>query len=191
MNPRQYEVGEYVTNPARPQWGPGRVLHVAGPKVTIYFRDVPGDDHRDALKTILVDRVVLDPAEIGRDAILDNLPPYKDGGFERLPGTRVTLEQGLEKFHALFPLYFEDPRYIGDLKERERAYKWAAHELFHETLGAGQLHDLLQDGRIDEAGRCALAVEGRFNLLAIFEKAALRDGLRDDQAAERFLTAFD
>lgn len=187
MTRAHHEIGEYVTHPARPEWGPGRVLDVRGSDVTVYFRDVPGDDPLDAVKTIRVNAVALATAELTHDAILDNLPPYKDGGFQRLPRKRVTLNQGIARFHASFPLYFDDPEYF----EKERAYKWSAHELFNETLGKGQLGHLLSSTQVDDARRRALAVEGRVNLLAVFEKAAFRDGLRDDRAAERLLKALD
>jgi hypothetical protein len=98
----------------------------------------------------------------------------------------VTLEQGITKFRSLFPLFFQDPAYIGDLKTGERAYKWAAHELFDSTLGNGRLGALLAAGALDEVRQRALAVEGRTNLLAVFEKAALRDALRSDAAAKRY-----
>jgi len=187
--PLRHELGSFVTHPSRPEWGPGRVLNVRGSKITVYFRDVPGDDPRDAVKTILMDRVELDISDLQSDTILDNLPPYRDGQFARLPRKRVTLSEGIDKFRSIFPLYFEDPRYIGDLKDGERAYKWAAHRLFADTLGGGRLRQLLDDGEIDEARRRALAVESRVNILAVFEKVALRDGLRDDRAAQAFLTA--
>jgi hypothetical protein len=172
-------------------WGPGRVLDVRGGKVSVYFRDAAGDDPKDALKVFNSDFPGLSDAGIDSDAILDNLPPYKDGQFERPPRKRVTLEEGLEKFRSLFPLYFEDPRYIGDLKEGERAYKWAAHELFAETLGGERLNDLLSGGDVAEATRRIRAVVGRVNLLSMFEAAAFRDGLEEAGPAEAFLRALN
>jgi hypothetical protein len=180
---RQYGVGFLVTHPRRPEWGPGRILEVRGLKVTVYFRDLRGDDPREAVKTIDTGSVRLPLAEAQADPFLDNLPPYVDGKFEQPVKKRVTLSEGLEKFRSLFPLYFGDPAYIGDLKAGERAYKWAAHQQFVDTLGSGQLRQLLKDGAVEELRRRALAVEGRVNLLPVFEKAAFRDGLKDDSSA--------
>ncbi len=101
----------------------------------------------------------------------------------------MTLEEGIKKFHSYCPLFFEDPAYIGDLKSGERAYKWAAHQQFVETLGGDQLERLLTTGSIADLRGRALAVEGRVNLLAVFEKAAFRDGLRSDAAAATYFNA--
>jgi hypothetical protein len=184
-----YREGQLVVHPRRPEWGPGRVLVASVSRVTVYFRDLPGDHPEAAVRIIDTRYVRLEPAASQSDPFLDNLPPYADGKFQRPPTKRVTLQEGIEKFHGYCPLYFEDPVYIGDLKSGERAYKWAVHEQFAETLGSGQLGDLLGAGAIDELRRRALAVEGRINLLAVFEKAAFRDGLRSDAAARRYFEA--
>jgi hypothetical protein len=190
-NPNLYDDAGLVLHPKRPEWGPGRILDRRGPKVVVYFRDLGGDEPESAVRTIDTNVVALHVVPGKQDAILDNLPPYRDGKFARPLKKRVTLGEGLIKFQALFPRYFEDPRYIGDLHAGERAYKWAAHELFAESLGEGKLASLLAAGDVEEARRRALTVEGRTNLLAVFEKAALRDGLRADDAAYRFLRSLD
>ena len=91
-------------------------------------------------------------------------------------------------FHRQHPAYFADPAYIGDLKTGERAYKWAAHELFAESLGNGKGEQLLADGRLEELTHFALAVDGKVNLLSPYEKMALRDALRDEAAAKGYFT---
>jgi len=191
MSEPRLAVGDYVTHPIKPEWGLGRVLDVAGHTLTVYFRDLPGEHPRDALRKLRVDKVALERRSVASDIVLDNLPPYRAGDFVRPPRERLTYQQGIEKFQALFPLFFEDPRYIGDLKAGERAYKWAAHELFQQTLGGGTLGALLQAREIDAARTRVLAVEGRVNLLSRFEKAALREALRDDAVAEDYLLALD
>lgn len=184
-----YAPGVFVVHPNMPLWGPGRVLAVDGTKVTVYFRDVPGDQPEDAVRTIDTRYVRLARSESQSEPFLDNLPPYAGGKFQRPPKKRVTLQEGIEKFRSRCPLFFDDPGYLGDLKSGERTYKWAAHQQFEKTLGGDQLEVLLRQDRIDELRDRALGVEGRLNLLAVFEKAAFRDGLRDDAAARRYFEA--
>lgn len=184
-----YVPGVLVVHPNMLRWGPGRVLAVDGAKVTIYFRDLPGDKPEDAVRTIDTRYVRLARFESQSEPFLDNLPPYANARFQRPPKKRVTLQEGIEKFHSHCPLFFNDPAYIGDLRSGERTYKWAAHQQFEKTLGGDRLENLLREKKIDELRDHALGVEGRLNLLAVFEKAAFRDGLRDDAAARRYFEA--
>ena len=194
---QEVSTGLIVTHPGKPEWGPGRVLDIQGTHIIVYFRDLPGDHPEDAVKKFDSRSAILEPATTQPDPFLDNLPPYRDGRFVQPPRKRVTLDEGIAKFHSLFPLYFEDPAYIGIARNTptastgERAYKWAAHELFADTLGGGRLRAQLDDGAIEQVRQRALAVEGRTNLLAVFEKAALRDGLREDRAANQYFLALD
>ena len=181
--------GLLVVHPRKPEWGPGRVLASQGTRLTVYFRDLPGDHPEDAVRTLDNRFVSLNRAATQSDFFLDNLPPFREGKFQRAPKKRVTLQEGLDKFRSYCPLYFKDPAYIGDIKTGERFYKWAVHELFVAKLGNGQLERLLREGAIEEIRSRAFAVEGRLNLLAVFEKAALRDGLRDRDVAIRYFEA--
>ncbi len=169
-----------------PQWGPGRVLALDGSKVTVYFRDILGDHPEAALKVLDVRHVSLEHSSSQSGPFLDNLPPFQNGKFQRPPQKRVTLEQGLDKFRHHYPLSFEDPGYIGDLKSGERHYKWLAHELWVSSLGNGQLEELVTSRAISELRTRSLAVESKLNILAVFEKAALREALQDDSAAYQF-----
>ncbi|HNZ96676.1 MAG TPA: DUF3553 domain-containing protein [Thermoanaerobaculia bacterium] len=185
----EYAPGLLVTHPRMPLWGPGRILDVDGTKVVVYFRDLSGAEPEAAVRTIDTRYVPLARAESQSDPFLDNLPPYANGRFQRSVKKRVTLPEGLEEFRSHHPLFFEDPAYVGDLKTGERAYKWAAHEQFEAALGGGRLRSLLREGKIDEVRSHALGVEERLNLVAVYEKAAFRDGLRDDAAARRYFAA--
>jgi len=176
------DVDLIVIHPQMPDWGPGRVLAVDGVKVTIYFRDIPGEHPEDAIRVLNTGFVALQPAIDQGDTFLRCLPPFGDGKFEHPLKKRVTLEESIEKFRSFYPLFFEDPKYRDD----ERDYKVAAHEHFEELLGEGQLEQLLSSGDIGEVTSRALSVESRVNLLAVFEKAAFRDGLRDELGAGRF-----
>src|SRR6266404_1917657 len=186
-----YEVGLLVVHPRKTEWGLGRILQIDGSKITVYFRDLLGDSP-DAAKRILDTRFVsLDRALNQSDYLLDNLPPYIDGKFQRPLKKRITLEEGIEQFRRHFPLLFDDPDYIDALCANvgERTYKCAAHEQFQQTLGVDEFERLLRTDMIEELRRRALAVEGRINLLAVFEKAAFRDGLRNDAAAKKYFEA--
>lgn len=184
-----YYEGLIVLHPRKPEWGPGRVLAVQGSQVIVYFRDLPGNHPEDAVRKIDTKFVSLNSADNKSDLFLANLPPYADGRFQRPLKKRVTLEEGIKKFQSYCPLFFEDPAYIGNLKSGERTYKWEAHRQFVETLGGDQLEHLLAAGAIASLRDRALAVEGRVNLLAVFEKAAFRDGLRSDAAAVGYFNA--
>lgn len=187
----RYEEGLIVEHPRKPEWGPGRILAVRGTRITVYFRDIRGDGPEDAVRTIDIKVVPLDLAAMQTDPILDNLPPYRDGGFAHPPAKRVTWDEGMQKFHSLFPLYFDDPLFLGNGERGERNYKWAAHELFASTLGNGRLAELVRNGNAAELRKRIVAVEGKVNLLAVFEKAAFRDALRPDDAVLRYAGALD
>ncbi len=183
-----YEVDRLVLHK---ELGLGRILLLEGPKATVYFRDLAGARPEDAIRKINTNIVPLQEAPSQSDPILDNLPPYTNGKFKRPVRRRVTLDEGIEKFRSHYPLFFEDPKYLGDLHKGERVYKWTAHELFQRELGDGKLGRLLRDGHLDEARKHALAVEGRMNVLSLYETAAFRDALKDDAAAKRYLDALE
>lgn len=185
MADHELHVGELVVHPARPEWGPGKVVRVESPAVQVVFRDTPDR----AAKRIRVDVVPLKRAADQRDEYLDNLPPLsEEAGLLVLPKERVTFEAALATFQRRFPLGFADPDYLGDNKSGERLYKWRAHETWVREMGDGQLQRLIGVD-LHEAVRRALHCVGQTNLLYPVEAAALRDALQDDRAAERFLNA--
>ncbi len=181
-------VGSLVTHPNRPEWGPGKIIAVKGPHVDVCFRErefVPGTSPVITLSTTAVP---LSLAPYQSDGLLDNLP--KDIGGRPGPSRGyVTLDQAKRAFRELFPLGFGDPKYLGDQGGGERSYKWEAHESWEATLGHGEGERLLASGDIGELTKRAEAVVERVNLLAVFEVAALRDGLKDTKAARRFFRA--
>jgi hypothetical protein len=191
MGTSEFAIGDYVFHGKFPGWGPGRVLDIAGPKITIYFRDRPGATEKSAVFKSTLGKAPLLQAPQQDDPVLDNLPPYRNGRFERVEQERVTLDEGLARFRAAFPLYFEDPAYIGDLKSGERAYKWARHTLFTEALGGNRLRELIDASRVEFARDKLLAVTKQVNLLSMYEHAALRDALKDMDAAKPFMLALD
>jgi hypothetical protein len=70
MKITSYKVGMLVDHPNRPAWGPGKIVHVDGSKVHVFFRDAL---ERRA-KPIVVEVVPLRIAASQTDAALDELP---------------------------------------------------------------------------------------------------------------------
>lgn len=180
---RNFSVGSLVEHPNRPQWGPGKVVKVVSERLYIVWRDLPD---REA-KKLISSAVIL--AENQHDPVLDNLPPLveKDGEL-MLPARRVPFQDALDRFTSLYPQGFNDPAYLGTLKEGERVYKWAAHEHFVEHLGGDKFRDLLENDLrrlVQEVER----VVSKVNLLYTTEAAAFRDALKVDTAARSFLSA--
>ena len=67
--------GEYVTNPLKPEWGPGRVVDLKRDVVFVFFRDRPGKE------VIRMKQSGLVPAEV--DTELEAIPGFveKNGGY--------------------------------------------------------------------------------------------------------------
>lgn len=70
MKITSYKVGMLVDHPNRPAWGPGKIVHVDGTKVYVFFRDAM---ERKA-RPIVVEVVPLRIAASQTDAVLDELP---------------------------------------------------------------------------------------------------------------------
>jgi len=174
----KYEKGHLVRNA---KLGLGKVIGVSGSRVTVFFKD-----QKDNPKIIIATNGVLDiPAEQS-DPWLDNLDleAAKSG---KVP--KYTTHQGaIEKFLRKFPLGFYDPNYIGDAKKMtgERAYKWVAHELWNELLNRPEFDRLLDAHDYNGVVERALRGESKTNLLFVYEKAALRDAVKEPAAARSF-----
>lgn len=191
MGAENFRAGMIVYHPTQRQWGPGRILQVAGSRVTVHFRDDPdGRDHR----IISLDHVALELAAEQSDPILDNITAGLLDRASKAP--RVSIEQGIEHFCTIFPLGFRDQAYIGNGKlgpndYGERLYKLNACGRFAELLGGAVGPALLAAGDVDELVRRACQVAGtRLNLLSSYENMAFHDGLTADrQAARRYFEA--
>ena len=177
--------GLLVVNPLKPEWGPGKVVHVRGGTAFVFFRDYV--EHRKAVK-FKVDRLHL--ASDQTDPILDNLPPFveKDGDF-LLPSDRITFDMAVAKFLEVYPGGFYDPMYESAGKGGERGYKVAACNRYEQLLGNGKGEALLAADRVEDLVACTKKIEGPLNLLAVQEKSAFKEGLEDLDAARRFFQA--
>ena len=148
------------------------MLAVEGDGVKIHFKN---DRERD-YRAILMSKVSLEIAEEKSDPVLDNLPPFNGAAFVVAP-KRVTFEECVERFSNIFPLGFQDPTYL----EKERNYKWHAHERFSKELEA-QARELLGTGDLETLTRIAVSVAS-INLLSPYEMMAFRDALNADPVA--------
>lgn len=184
----ELRLGTLVEHPARPEWGPGRVVRVHGDRVEVFFRD-----HEDSAAKKF-------PAELLRvcavqaDPVLDNLPELVEcGGKLALTRDRITVAQAKQQFLRRFPEGFQDPAFIGTPKEGERTYKWLAHERYGEHFSGGRGRGLLARGAMDKlVGLLGKVMGGASNLMALTEQIAFKQGLGDPVSAEAyFRTLFD
>lgn len=88
----------------------------------------------------------------------------------------------LRKFLHYFPNGYKGQKY----KDWEREYKWNAHLLWQQQLNEKEFKALLDDEAYAEVAKRAVNIESKTNLLFSFEKMALRDALKDADAAARF-----
>ncbi len=174
MADKKYEVGLLVRHPTKPEWGIGKIVALDSNVAKIHFKN-----DQEEYRAFSLARVRLEPAEIQSDVALDNLPPFLGDRFDVDP-KRVSFYDGLSRFTKIFPLAFADSGYL----ERERNYKWDAHQRYEEELGGGRGERLLQEGAIVELSERASAI-ATMNLLSLFETLAFRDGLRANEGAAR------
>jgi hypothetical protein len=180
-HPVQIEIGMLVEHPKKPEWGPGKVLAIAGSSMTVYFKSYQEQTPGDAIKTIRTDLVPLKIAQCQADPWLDNLPPLKNGSFG-LEKARLTFEQAVAYFQREFPLGFEDPAYIGDRVNGERWYKYRHHLLYVELFGDGVGEDLLRKDDLAELVRRAYRLYS-INLLHTQEQIRIREALLNQDTA--------
>jgi hypothetical protein len=184
------EVSTCIRHRKLPDWGLGIVLGVpAGNKVDVFFENHPSSK---------VVRLMADPAmlEIASEAPTDRLKAYleappkssKRGAKARTkaPARQAgTQQEAVDRFLALFPGGFNDPAYLAE----ERNYKVEASELFSRVLSRDIRMECIREQRVDALVEAALQVDASTALISPFEKAAFRDGLKDQQAALTFFGA--
>jgi len=164
--------GEFVTSPAKPEWGVGKTLEIIeDTKARVFFENVAGE------KIMLLDR--LEPAEKpDRHFVLDQVDRHKTlKGYRPVPD----LEQA---FLARFAEGFQSSDYITN----EREYKVKASSNFHEILGNAAFTALIKAGRFDEVCRLALRAISKTNLIFPQEGMALRDGLKRGDAEQKLFS---
>lgn len=132
------EVGSLIEHPQKPEWGPGKGVHMRGDTLYVFFRDLPGERARK----FRADASRLTVAQ--SDPVLENLPPFKERGGELvIPEGRVTVAEARARFLRIYPGGFHDPAYLGSETEGERTYKWSAHQRVIGAFGGGLGRELL------------------------------------------------
>lgn len=185
MTDPEIQAGAIVEKPNKPEWGPGKVVHVRNGLLHVFFRD---ESRREGRRYRSHD---LRLADVQTDPILDNLPPIveKDGYF-LLPKNRMSPTSARERFLHYFPAGFADPAFTGTPTHGERFYKWQAHERLAEILEPERGRAQVAEGRASELGREAMRALGTAgNLLAVSEITALREGLEDEPAARQYFSS--
>lgn len=165
--------GDFVTSPAKPEWGLGKVLFTTdNVNARVFF-----EYHGEATMRVSA----LEPAEKPeRHFILDQVDrTHSLKGFRPVPELEQSFLSKREKG-------FDDPGYIAG----ERDYKIKASEFFHEHLDRPAMDAMIAAGQFDELCKSALKVISKTNLIFPQEATALRDGFkRGDAQKELFSRA--
>lgn len=182
-----FSVGMLVSHPAL---GMGRIVGIQGDRIHVYFH---GQSKRWATKLTLdaAKKLLKVPPDQSHEW-LDHLPPFewnpREGAFG-MECERLTHEQAVATFRHHFPEGFDDPKYIGNMKEGERFYKDARRKEWQERIGNGEGRRLLEADDIPELTRRLLHI-AQINLLHhISDKGPLVDGLADLAGARVFFRA--
>jgi len=186
-----YSIGDLLGHKNKPKWGPAKVLVSDGSEVLLYFRDFPAGTPEERVKRFAASSPFLYVQEDQSDPVLDNIPPFRDGNFERAK-TSLTLEVARKRFLGIAPRGFADPRYWHE----ERDYKWSAHERFKVVLEPG-VSQWIRDrnaARVREAVTEVYSPAGKpkyaLNLMSPqFEWPAFKDSLEVDQPLLTYVEA--
>jgi hypothetical protein len=182
----ELQPGLFVSHPAKPDWGLGKVIHVDDGRAYVYFKDVPGSP-KDAVKALNLEfaRSLLSRADVQSDPVLDNLPPMVHAGKVVAPERiRLTEQQAVHAFVSRLRS-FEDSEYL----ERERNYKWKAHREVVSRLLSTEGRALVAGQPSQELSVLLRELCQTTNLLAKQEMMALNDGFKDLGAARQFAQA--
>ena len=174
--------------------GLGKVLSVEGDHVHIHFKQdrvarkmsgkysplklsaVEHDPYFDGIKAVAIGRT---RATVSKARSTVTKP--------QATGKYATHQDAVAGFLKVFPLGFNDPKYLADEATGERAYKVKSHALWNETLNKQEFERLIASGNYEQAVQRAKQVESGVNLLhPQFERAALWGAVREPQAAEDF-----
>lgn len=181
-------IGQIVEHANKPEWGPGKVVHVRGDLCWAYWRDREDQNPHKRMAPIKMNLPFLRPSTITSDPVLENLPPFMVAE-ERFDVRRgfLTPRQAVEFFLKQFPDGFNDPQYL----HREREYKVAASAEAGRLLNPTECLRLLESaspGQIEETVTAAIRSGNKaVAALHAIEFVALQDSLKVPQAARQFL----
>lgn len=137
----EYREGVIVEAVSKPEWGPGKIVHINGDHLHVFFRDIEGKE----AKVFRLDAPALSMAALQSDPMLDNLPPFfeKDGHWQ-LQFLRIPFVIAERTFLRHFPLGFSDLTYL----DVELPEKREAHRRFDEQLNLKEFRKLLESDDI-------------------------------------------
>jgi len=158
--------------------GIGKVLEVSQDEILVFFEDGPATNPVKVVPSMIA--LELMPSTTSRRR-LDHLPPLHQGSVTA-GRSYFGPTAAVARFLQLFPDGFSGTKF----HEMERDYKWRAHEEAVNLLGKKQLEQLIAKARCGEIADRAMRVIGKVNLLAPFEQAAFRDGVKDGENATSF-----
>jgi hypothetical protein len=101
---------------------------------------------------------------------------------KKIKRSKSSSAAGIKKFLYYFPKGFYDHKYF----DWERGYKLNAHRTFCKQLDKENFKRLLLQKDHTYIAKEVVRIESRTNLLFSFEKMALRDALKDEEAVKRF-----
>jgi hypothetical protein len=182
MEATKFQPGMLVEHPKMPELGRGKVVDVAGNRVEVQFRS-----KRTAFD---VSVAPLKAADVQQDAELDAIEKHgharrKIGKVREAKIPRPTQHEAVSFFQKTFPQGFTDPLYM----KKERDWKIAAQQRFHDLLGNGHGQKLHAEGNIEELSKRTLAVIGKTPMLASLETVRLKPALESTKAASDFFGA--
>jgi hypothetical protein len=145
--------------------GLGKIVALEPKAVHVFFAS---NDGRFATKLRLpIASSMLSPST-SHNAWLSGLEFTLDPSTHRygLAFTWLTHAEAVARFREAFPQGFQDPRYLGEGRERERVGRWrGAHQAYEEALGGGEGERLLAAGDVGALVERALAVEKHVRVL--------------------------
>jgi hypothetical protein len=168
---------QYVKNNTKPEWGIGKVIEIKNQDRAEVFFQYAGFKTFVRKKNNLVE---VDATRID-NTIFDNLHNISDDNqvskllFRDIPTSK-------EYFLKNYPDGFKGEKY----KDRESDYKDSGHDLAKELLNQQGLEELLKNNDYEEIVSRAMKVINKLNLLFPNEKMALKDGIKDTEAKEKF-----
>jgi len=170
----EYKKGDRVRHPTQDDWGLGEVLaDSSGEIVKIFF--VGSGEKTIMLKYVQPEKVAIEEA---KHPVLDNLKIKKTSTGIKYQ----SLAESIQFFLKQYPEGFLGTKYI----EEERDYKVKAHMLALELLGEESISALLGKEDYAEITKRALKVVNATNMIFPNEKMALKDGLVDPEAQQKF-----
>ncbi len=167
---------QFVFNPIKPEWGTGKVMEIINQdRARVFFQ-------HGGYRVIVRKTNPLTPADTDNldTTIFDNLS--KDSGAGDIERHYKDIPSSISFFLKEFPGGFSGEKY----HKWERDYKDEGHILATELLGRVDLEALLSAKDYPEITSRALKVANKTNLIFPNEKMALKDGLKDLSAQEKF-----